>query len=149
MADVIDQFTGPYRFLSNFYAVQLTYRGIEYPSAEHAFNAGKTVDLELRRWIAAAPNPGEAKRRGRSVELRPEWDRRIRYEVMSEVLQAKFSQPYLRRLLLSTGEAELVEGNTWHDMHWGRCVCPRHHGFGANWLGLMLEKIRADLRQYA
>lgn len=149
MTDLIDRFTGPYRFLSNFYPVDLTWEGLRYPSTEHAFNAGKTLDPDQRAWIAAAPNPSEAKRRGRTVVLRPDWDRKVRYRVMQEVLEAKFTQQYLRRLLLSPGDVELVEGNHWHDTHWGRCFCARHQGWGVNWLGLMLENLRRDLRQYA
>jgi ribA/ribD-fused uncharacterized protein len=112
----ITDFRGRWAFLSNFHPAALTWGGELYPTAEHAFNAGKTCDATERRWVAAAPTPGEAKRRGRTVHLRPHWDEQVRFEVMAEVLHAKFTtHPGRVAALLSTGDARLVEGNTWHD----------------------------------
>ena len=146
---VIARFAGPYFFLSNFYRRPLVWDGAEYRTAEHAFQAGKALDPTVRGQIAAAPRPSDAKRLGATVALRPAWDTLVRYQVMREVLQAKFADPYLRRLLLATGEARLIEGNIWHDTHWGCCVCEIHQGRGDNWLGRMLEERRSQLRQYA
>lgn len=147
---VIDQFRGRWAFLSNFHPAPLTWEGIEYPTSEHAFNAGKTEDWARRRWIADAPPPREAKRRGRSVPLRPDWDVRVRFEVMAAVLRAKFGcHPGRVDALLSTGSAVLVEGNTWHDNVWGDCQCgrPACAEPGANHLGRLLMELRAQLRE--
>ena len=38
---------------------------------------------------------------------------------MREYLRLKFKIPELREALLETGNAELTEGNTWHDNFWG------------------------------
>ena len=144
----IDQFRGQWAFLSNFHKAPLTWEGINYPTSEHAFNAGKTLEPDLRRWIAAADTPREAKRRGHQVRLRDRWDEEIRYQVMQSVLRAKFTPiPGRVRALLSTGTTELVEGNTWHDMHWGKCTCSRHRGMGDNHLGRLLMGLRAELQQ--
>lgn len=59
---------------------------------------------------------------------------------MEDLLRQKFSKTPLRRLLLATGEAELIEGNTWGDTYWGVC-----HGVGQNHLGCLLMKIRGEL----
>lgn len=145
---IIGDFRGRWAFLSNFHPAVLTWSGITYPSSEHAFNAGKTLDPDRRRWIAAAPTPREAKRRGRSVDLRPEWDEKVRYQVMTEVLHAKFGcHPARIEALLSTGDAQLVEGNTWHDNVWGDCRCGRGACTtqGANHLGRLLMKLRTNL----
>jgi ribA/ribD-fused uncharacterized protein len=142
----IDSFRGEWEFLSNFYRAPLLWQGIEYPTSEHAFNAGKTTEPFLREWVAAASNPKEAKRRGHLVRLRDGWDSKIRYEVMHEVLRAKFTaHPGRAKALLDTGEALLVEGTTWHDTHWGICTCPKHGGEGLNHLGSMLMELRWEL----
>lgn len=148
----IREFKGRWAFLSNFHPAVLTWEGITYPTSEHAFNAGKTLDLDARRDIARAPTPREAKRRGRSrsLVLRAGWDERVRYEVMAEVLHAKFSARQERLdALLSTGDALLVEGNRWHDQHWGNCLCarPACAAPGENRLGKMLMAMRDAFRR--
>lgn len=144
----IDSFRGRWAFLSNFHPAPMMWSGILYPTSEHAFNAGKTLDDEQRYWIADAPTPREAKRRGRTVELRQGWDERVRFEVMASVLEAKFGcHPGRVAALLSTGGAVLVEGNTWHDQVWGDCRCGRAACLpaGANHLGRLLMELRARL----
>lgn len=53
----------------------------------------------------------------------------------------KMSEPKLRSQLLSTGTAELVEGNWWNDRYWGVC-----NGRGENHLGKILMRIREELK---
>lgn len=147
---VISQFRGPWAFLSNFHPAALTWENITYPTSEHAFNAGKTTEPDLRRWIAAADTPREAKRRGQLVRLRDRWDDEVRYQVMRDVLRAKFTaDPRRIASLLNTGDADLFEGNTWHDQHWGTCHCglPKCSDPGANHLGRMLMNLRTELAQ--
>jgi len=146
VTDPIERFNGAWGFLSNFFPAQLNWEGATYKTSEHAFNAGKTTDPERRLWVAAAPSPGEAKERGRRLKLRPEWDEKIRYEVMADVLFAKFAYDAERvRRLMLTGDRHLIEGNDWHDVHWGVCSC-RNHGFGENHLGRLLMELREKLR---
>ncbi|RSM68688.1 hypothetical protein DL991_41195 [Amycolatopsis sp. WAC 01375] len=146
MLDLINGFHGHHRFLSNFHEQPVTWDGITYPSGEAGYNAGKTLDPQQRAWIAAAPSPGEAKRRGRQVQLRDDWDDLHRYAVMQDVIEAKFTDPALRTRLLETGNALLVERNTWHDQTWGCCSCPRHQAVpGRNLLGRYLMDHRARL----
>jgi ribA/ribD-fused uncharacterized protein len=143
---VINSFTGSYEFLSNFAHSPLNV-GIEYPTAEHAFQARKTYEPEWGHKIASASTPGEAKRLGRQAPMHPNWEA-IKIGAMRKVVEAKFFQnPELGQKLLDTGNALLVEGNTWHDQFWGNCTCPEHAGTdGANVLGLILMMVRADLR---
>lgn len=145
----ITEFRGRWAFLSNFYPASLAWEGITYPTSEHAFNAGKTLDEEQRLWIASSSTPRQAKQRGRSVQLRPDWDERVRFEVMTDVLLAKFTcRPERVEALLSTGDAQLVEGNTWHDNAWGDCRCgrPACTAPGHNYLGKTLMILRDELR---
>lgn len=149
----ISRFIGSWGFLSMFYPAELVWEGVTYRTGEHAFNAGKTVvvgtgprDRGTRMWVAAAPSPGEAKARGRQLQLRPGWDETVRYEVMASVLYAKFAHdPFRVARLMSTGDRELIEGNDWHDVHWGVCSC-RNHGYGDNHLGRLLMELREKLR---
>jgi len=144
----IENFRGEHRFLSNFSESLIRGAGdICYPTAEAAFQGGKTRDMGARAKIAAAPTPEEAKRLGRRVRLIPDWDEH-RHVVMRAVLRAKFADPDLGRRLLDTGDAELVEGNRWHDQFWGCCRCgtrPLCADPGENWLGRHLMALRSDL----
>lgn len=139
-AEPIDSFHGEYRWLSNFYPAPVELDREVYPTLEHAFQAAKTRDREERREIRSATSPGQAKRRGQKVQLRPDWES-VKVEVMRGLLRKKFAVPELARLLLATGDRKLIEGNTWNDCFWGVCG-----GVGKNWLGRLLMDLRAELR---
>lgn len=148
MTNIIDRFDGNYMFLSNFlyapFSIETQFGTISVPTAEHAYQAAKTEDPEIRAMIYSAPSPGKSKRMGRMIILRDDWED-IKVDCMRHILTAKFSLPKLRELLLSTGDATLVEGTTWHDTFWGICTCPQHLGEGENNLGKLLEEIRQNL----
>ena len=140
MKKKIESFSGEYKFLSNFYSVDVQFEGVYYPSVEHAFQAAKTVDRRERGVIREAISAGAAKRLGKKVTLRPGWDE-LRVKVMKELVLQKFKDyPVLRKELLDTGDAELVEGNHWHDYFWGVC-----DGRGENMLGKILMEVRSEL----
>lgn len=143
----ITRFAGAWAFLSNPFRAVLIWEEISYPTSEHAFHAGKVLDLEHRRKFATMPDWQDAKAYGQTVPLRPGWNETVRYQVMAEVLRAKFTaHPERTRLLLSTGNSYLVEGNTWHDTHWGVCYCRTHQAQGQNHLGRLLMELREELR---
>ncbi len=141
--DKIDSFAGQYRWLSNFWYAEVEYKGVQYPTTEHAFQAAKTEDLGQRRHVQKAVNPAEAKRRGRQVTLRSEWES-MKDGIMLDLNRQKFRDPDLRKKLLATGNATLIEGNTWGDMYWGVCA---HIGKGKNRLGQILMQIRDEVRK--
>jgi len=135
----IRSFEGAFLFLSNFFPSPVVLAGKRYPSAEHAYQALKAVNERDQEYVRAAPTADEAKRRGRSIERRPDWID-VRSNLMERVLRAKFQQhPDLLRRLCSTGGALLVEDNTWGDSFWGVV-----DGNGQNRLGVLLMKIRAE-----
>lgn len=143
---MIVTFEGENAFLSNFEESPFEVAGIKYPTVEHWFQAWKTTDLETHKAIAAAPTPGKAKRMGRKVDLRPDWEQ-IKIEVMRAGLWYKFENPELRAKLLATGNEPLMEGNTWHDNTWGNCFCRKCIGIhGQNLLGALLMEIREEIR---
>ena len=146
---VIDSFSGEFAFLSNFYFAAIRTRptrscpkGIEYPTSEHAYQAAKTRDIRKRRALARLPRPNEAKKAGREMVLRDDWDE-VKVRIMTSIVRAKFRQhPELADKLLATGNALLVEGNWWHDTFWGVCG-----GVGHNYLGKILMMVRRELRE--
>ena len=108
----IKSFHGDAAFLSNFCLAQVFHDGIDYPTTEHAFQAAKTLDFHQRYEISKIETPGQAKRAGRKVQLRPDWEQ-VKNRIMWELTVLKFTNhPNLKKLLLATGNAELIEGNT-------------------------------------
>lgn len=138
----IDSFIGDNFFLSNFYESPLVVPALGVAaSVEHAYQAFKTLDKGMRMHVLSASTPGEAKKRGRQLELRPNWEQ-IKYEIMHDLLVVKFFHgTKLATHLLATGDAELIEGNTWGDTYWGVC-----RGNGLNNLGKLLMLRREQLR---
>lgn len=134
---MIDKFEGEYFFLSNFYECPINYHGLTYRNSEAAFHAQKNVS-RAREFCDLSPS--EAKRLGRRVELREDWEE-VKLRIMYSIVKTKFTQHRnLKKKLLSTGNQELVEGNWWNDCYWGVCK-----GIGQNNLGKILMKVRDEL----
>ncbi len=142
----ISTFREEYSFLSNFYFSPFFYKEKEWPTVEHIFQASKAMDKKDREKIRLAFSPGQAKRLGRKVDLRPNWEK-IKYRTMLGAVRLKFGQnKKLRNKLKATGKTPLVEGNTWHDNVWGNCSCPKCEDImGNNLLGKILMQIRDGL----
>lgn len=134
--ETISRFDGQYSCLSNFYPSPIQIEERLYATVEHAFQAMKTLDENDKDSICAAATPGIAKRMGRKVKLRSDWED-IKLEVMKNLLFSKFGDPVLLEKLKLTGNANLIEGNTWGDRFWGVC-----DGVGENHLGKLLMQIR-------
>lgn len=142
---VIDSFRGKFRFLSNFYLADVSYEGVVYPSSENAYQASKSISHIERLKISKLKKPGEAKRAGKVVRMRDDWEI-VKYNVMLEILRKKFSRPDLANSLMSTKPHELIEGNMWHDNIWGDCYCLKcRYIIGQNLLGKALMQVRDEL----
>jgi len=143
-------FDDDYFYLSNFYFCDVEYEGVMYPSSEHAFQAAKTKDQEDRLRIKGLRSPDEAKWFGQKVTLREDWEH-IKHNIMLEILRDKFTRhEYLKKALLSTGDKILIEGNSWHDNYWGKCICPKcmkNGKAGRNMLGILLMNVRQELSE--
>lgn len=136
----IDSFSGDYFFLSNFYPVEIEYEGLTYQSSEHAYQAAKSLDPEVRKLFTDPKMlAGQAKKLGRKIEARPDWNI-VRADVMQDIISIKFDNDELREKLLATAFRELIEGNWWGDRYWGVC-----DGEGLNMLGRLLMKERDRL----
>ncbi len=135
----IDNFMGEYRFLSNFWMSPVEMKRIVYPSVEHAYQAAKTFDKKERKIIEYAITPGQAKKLGKKLVLREDWEK-VKIPIMKELVKRKFKDSTLKALLKKTGDKELIEGNTWGDTFWGICK-----GIGENHLGKILMEVRKTL----
>lgn len=140
MAQKIDSFTDEYYFLSNFSDSVFVYDGIQYQNAESAFQAQK-CENRIEREQFSTLNSTEAKKLGRKISLRKDWEA-IKVDQMRQIVSEKFRQnPDLKEKLINTGDAYLEEGNTWGDRIWGTV-----DGRGANLLGQILMTLREELK---
>lgn len=137
----IKGFFAEYRWLSNFYASHIQYEGLDFGSAEAAFQAMKTLNQQDRKSFQKM-SASTAKKVGRSnaILLRPDWDD-VKLRIMYEINLDKYTRhPILRKKLLDTGNRHLEEANWWGDEFWGT-----FKGKGRNELGKILMRIREEL----
>lgn len=129
------------RFLSNFWPCRVYYKGIIFPSSEHAYQAMKVIDPTIRQRIADLSTPAKAKFAGRELKCRNDWHF-VKDQVMLEVVRIKFfDNTDLGQRLIDTDTLYLEETNTWGDTYWGVCK-----GVGQNKLGHILMKVRDELQ---
>ncbi|HVJ63027.1 MAG TPA: NADAR family protein [Tahibacter sp.] len=132
-----------YGEFSNFAAYRIHLDDQYWKTSEHYFQAMKFENPADRDAVRFAPSPMEAANigRDRKRKLRRDWES-AKDDVMRKAVHAKFSQhDDLRTLLLSTGDAKLVEHTT-NDAYWG----DGGDGSGRNKLGQILMEVRAELR---
>lgn len=136
----------PFGAFSNLCKRPIVFEGRTYPTAEHAYQAGKPSKPAVREWILSAPTPALAAMAAHGLyvwDVVPNWAQ-IKFDRMRAVLRAKFEQhDDLKELLLSTGEARLVEAGTVNNAVnrlWGEV-----DGKGQNMLGVMLMELRGEL----
>lgn len=129
--------------LSNFAAFRLTWKGVDWDTSEHAYQASKFTDPSVRHRIQftrsahAAFKIADAYRHIR----RPDWES-VRLDVMREIIRAKHEQhQYVKVKLLETGDREIVE-DSWRDDFWGTGP----DGTGQNWLGKLWMELRDEIR---
>ena len=139
----------PFGAFSNLFRRPMEFEGRVYPTAEHAYQAGKARKDEVREWILSAPTPSLVAMAAHGLytwDIVPEWSR-TKFDRMRKVLRAKFTQHEdLKNLLLSTGNARLVEaGRTDNAVNrtWGEV-----NGKGQNMLGVLLMEVRDEIRAH-
>lgn len=136
----------PFGAFSNLFRRPIAFEGRTYPTAEHAYQAGKPSKPAVRDWILSAPTPALAAMAAHGLyvwDVVPNWSQ-IKFDRMRAVLRAKFDQhDDLKELLLSTGKVRLVEAGTVNNAVnrlWGEV-----EGKGQNMLGVMLMELREEL----
>lgn len=129
---------------SNFTLYSVNIDGKTWKTTEHYFQAQKFEDKTYREKIANANSPMLAATLGRDrkQKLRRDWES-VKDNVMRKAVLAKFSQhDDLTQLLLSTGDAKIVE-HTDNDNYWG----DGGNGKGKNKLGQILMSVRNELSE--
>lgn len=132
-----------YGNFSNFAPFPIFIANTSWPTVEHYFQACKFENSSIREKIRSLSSPMSAANEGRKRNhpLRVDWEN-VKDNLMLEALHAKFKQhPSLRKELLLTGEAILVE-NTGNDSYWGN----GGDGRGKNMLGKLLVEVRTELK---
>lgn len=138
MPQRIEEFSGDHRFLSNFWLSPIVMGDHVYPSTENAYQAAKYPKAERQQFTTCSP--AKAKELGQRITNPKNWPTE-KLKVMKKVLEQKFRvNTFNAILLVSTGGALIVEGNTWDDIFWGVC-----DGAGENNLGRILMDIRETL----
>ena len=128
--------------LSNFAHFPIKLDGKMWHTTEHYFQAQKFADKQYQEKIRSEKSPMIAARLGRDrkQKLRKDWES-VKNNVMKKALLAKFTQHEdLKNLLISTGEAKLIE-HTENDAYWG----DGGDGKGKNFLGILLMQVREEL----
>lgn len=138
--DVIGPFEGKYNYLSNLSDISFEVWGSRFPTAEHAYQAGKAIGQpDWFERIREAESLKEAKRLGYEVDLPAEWDR-IKDRCMVEIVTAKFSQnPDVQARLVETAPTPIVMLNSRDDTYWGTALDTGH---GRNTMGRILMGVR-------
>lgn len=148
--EIIDFFRGEYLFLSNFYEDKkypVHFMGLVFSSAEAAFQSAKSEFLDIRKEFCRL-NAKDAKKYGRKIKLRPGWED-VKDSMMKQVIRNKFiPYPTLSKKLVDTYPSLLIEGNNWHDNHFGSCYCHKCIDISKeNVLGKLLTELRYELLQ--
>jgi ribA/ribD-fused uncharacterized protein len=136
----------PFGAFSNLYRRDVVFEGEVFATSEHAYQAGKARKPAVRKWLMDAPSPSLLAMAAHGLyywDVAPGWST-TKLDRMRAVLRAKFTQhPDLRDLLLSTGDARLVETATIDNevnRLWGEV-----NGVGRNVLGVLLMELRTAL----
>lgn len=137
----------PFGAFSNLFRRSIVFEGETFKTSEHAYQAGKARKPEVRRWLMDAPSPALLAMAAHGLyywDVAPGWSK-FKFDRMRGVLAAKFTQhDDLRSLLVSTGDARLIETATEDNAVnrlWGEV-----NGVGQNMLGQMLMELRSELQ---
>lgn len=125
-------FKDNYSFLSNMFNYPIEYKGIKYTCVESAFQAQK--DTKKAKDFSRL-NGIEAKKLGKKVTARSDWDR-VKLGIMRDILRIKFKSPTLKAKLNAINEP-IVNENNYGDTYWGK-----YEGRGLNMLGKLLSELK-------
>ena len=132
-----------YGYLSNFAPYPFEINGLIWSTSEHYFQAQKFLDKAIQEKIRRLKSPMDAALEGRNREnpLRSDWEV-VKDNIMRLAVFEKFRQnPAIRRELLATGHATLIE-HTKNDNYWA----DNGDGTGKNMLGIILMETRKRLK---
>lgn len=138
----------PMNWFSNFipFKAPLSDGLLVYPTPEHYYQAQKSMSHFERARIAKLDTPGQAKRSGKKMQMRPDWER-VKWIVMmrAQLWRVETDLEFAEKLL--TNDLVIIERNTWHDNYWGICICDKCPKSGKNMLGKILMNIRSCIME--
>lgn len=151
MIDLSEENYGTYVWAPEFANVHSTFPftekpllidGVEWPHSEGYFQGMKafgTSDWEFAKKQIPKCDPLDSWSVGQRLRLRADWEE-VKDEIMMRALREKFKDPYLKALLISTGDYPLVQIK--HCRYWGSGP----DGKGLNKLGVLLENLRDEIK---
>lgn len=129
------------RFLMNEYKCSVKFNGRTYHSVAHAFLAARSMHPADHRVIAACRRLKQATLKAQEITMkRPFWNK-CRLGIMLGLLESKFSNPILKRMLLKTHPRAIVAKGL--DPYWQIDTVTGH---GENQLGILLTIVRDNIR---
>lgn len=136
--DVINRFKGEFVFLSNRFPCRVLWEGLEYRSAEAAFQASKCQD-EMERRVYAGCSTDKAILKGKDQIPYQGWED-DQLGIMESILRAKFElNPSLMQKLADTENCVFLNGNNKQETFWGIDL---YSWIGENHLGRIIMSIR-------
>jgi N-glycosidase YbiA len=115
-----------------------------YPTSEHAYQANKFTDIDLKKQIQQTKSPLLAKQLSHKNDAfkRNDWNEKTKLEVMESILISKLEQhSEVKQVLLKT-ENRLIAEDSPVDDFWGYTA-----GTGQNHLGKIWMKLRENLQK--
>jgi ribA/ribD-fused uncharacterized protein len=140
---MIKEFQNEYRWLSNFWPVEINYKGKIYKSIEHSFLAQKNLSEAWQDFCVNESDPKKVKKLSMEICLRDDWES-VKVDIMKELIRIKFQDRILMGKLLATSDEFIQEGNDWGDTFWGVDL---ETGEGKNILGKIIMDVRSDLKK--
>lgn len=141
MSEPINFIENRFHYLSPFSAHEVEIDGVEYKTAEHAYQSLR-MRLEYRKLVEVTSSPMDAWRKAQEAKSLGHLDETVdKDELMEKIFRAKLAQHSdIKEILLETGTSELLK--VWPtDYYWGIGV----DGSGENLMGKLWMKLRAEL----
>ena len=144
--DMITSFTGDFAFLSPDFQCQVMLAGDAnvYPSFEHALQASKTTDENVRSQLRDIADVRELKRMaGKLCGVSDSWKEKS-VQVAEQLIRDKFFRNKdLTALLMKTEHRTIQYVNDFKDMFWGMTPDKK----GQNKLGKAIEAVRFSIER--
>lgn len=146
----INGFRGEYDFLSNFYPCRITFYEMIFSSVEAAYQAAKCADPQQRKMFCAL-SASDAKRLGRSVTLRQDWEKR-KLTIMHNLLLGglvtdalKLAERKQIAIAILEGRSKLVGTNSFTLADDGEMIRPLSLKVQQYDRADMIRRIKADM----
>ena len=137
-------FKNEHKWLSNFEPCEIELHGNIYQSVESAYQSEKSNNENWKRFCLNNSSR-DVKIASKKIKIRKDWND-VKLRIMENLLKQKFSKEPFKKLLLQTGDENIVEGNYWNDVEWGVDLT-RSPNIGENHLGRIIMKIRDNLKE--